>query len=99
MAEVWECNYTKSTGYIIPPSQSSIVAYSRVQNGFYDDFDGFVHSIIGEDDKELLLSVKSNDDASWVMTNYINKETGNIKEAMISSIGILSKEGKCRLIK
>ena len=96
MAEVWKCNYNEVSGYLLPP-ESSIVSYSRTESGFYDDLDGMTHSIVSEDERGILLSVHQ--ESAWIMTNFIDKETRNIKETMISRFSILSKSGTCKLIK
>ena len=95
MAEVWECNYTKTSGYLIPP-ESSIVVYSRTESGFSDNIDGASRSIVNEDERGIILSANG---ATWITTNLIDKETNTIKETMISRDFILSKSGKCKLIK
>ena len=95
MAETWVCNYTKTSGYLAPP-ENSLVAYSRTESGFSDDIDGVPRSIVNEDERGIILSAHG---ATWIMTNLIDKETNTIKETMISRDFILSKSGKCKLIK
>jgi len=96
MAEVYECRTTSSTGYLSPFEQT--ISYSRVESGFYDDFEGYTHEIAYEDEKVIALSNVS-PIGNYIESHIIDKKNKTIKFSHLSSFNLLAWSGKCRLIR